>query len=73
MMILIFLLKSSETSSGVTGLVCEDLFALGIAKGKLILFKIDLIIELLGNLIATVSKFDVAKSDNLFFFFFLSI
>ena len=41
--------------------MCEDLLALGIAKGKSILFKIDLIIELLGNLIATVSKFDVAK------------
>ena len=50
--------------------MCEDLLALGIAKGKLILFKIDLIIELLGNLIATVSKFDVAKLDNLFFLIF---
>ena len=50
--------------------MCEDLFALGIAKGKSILFKTVLITEFLGNLIATVSKFDVAKSDNLFFYLF---
>ena len=52
-----FFLNSSTTSKASTGLTLEDLFALGIAKGKLIFFKIVLITLCFGNLIATVFNF----------------
>ena len=59
--ILIFFLNSSKTSSALTGLKFEDLFALGIASGKLTLFKMALTIKCFGNLMATVFNFAQAE------------
>ena len=60
-MILIFFLNSSATSSALTGLIPEDKFALGIANGKLIFLRIDLTALWFGNLIATVFNFAVTE------------
>ena len=51
------MLNSSNTSLALTGLTLDDLFALGIAKGKLVFRKIALVVLLFGNLIAIVFKF----------------
>ena len=51
--------------------MCENLLALGIAKGKFKDFNIFLNGLFLGNLTATVFNFAVAKSDIFEFFFFL--
>ena len=50
-------LNSSNTSSALTGLTLDDLFALGIAKGKSTFCKIALVVLFFGNLTATVLKF----------------
>jgi len=49
------------------------MLALGAAKGNFIIFRIFLDILCFGNLIATVSKLDVANLDNLENFFFFKI
>ena len=48
----------------------DEIFALGIANGKLEILSIDLIILWLGNLIATVFKLAVAKGQIFEFCFF---
>ena len=63
--------NSCATSSADTGLMWDDLLALGIAKGKFKDFNIFLNVLFFGNLIATVFNFAVVISDNNEFFFFL--
>ena len=63
----ILLPNSSSTSLFVTGLMLEDIFALGAANGKLIFLKSNLAIGCLGNLTATVfllfvTFFDISLS-----------
>ena len=52
-------LKSSKTSIALIGLKFDEMFALGIARGKFKNLSIDLTTLFLGNLIATVLKFAV--------------
>ena len=68
-----FLFNSSKTSNAFTGLKLDERFALGIASGNLINFNTERIILFLGNLIATVFKFEVAKGEILEFLFFLKM
>ena len=51
--------------------MCEDLLALGIAKGKFKDFNIFLSVLFFGNLTATVPNFAVATLEINDFFFFL--
>ena len=51
------LLNSSKTSKGFTELTPDDIFALGMARGKSSFFNNSLIILFFGNLMPTVFKF----------------
>ena len=68
-----FFLNSSTTSKAQTGLTLQDIFALGIANGKLIFFKIALVTLCFGNLIATVVNFAQARGLILELIFFFNI
>ena len=57
----------------LTGLIPEDMFALGIANGNFIILNNFLIIRFLGNLTATVFRFALAKEEIFDFFFFFKI
>jgi len=70
---LTFLPNSSITSLAETGLILDDIFALGMARGKFIFFISFFISLCFGNLIAIVSKFALASGQIFDFFFFFKI
>ena len=54
--------NSSTTSKGVTGLILDDIFALGIARGNFIFLNKFFAIQCFGNLTAIVFKLPFAKA-----------
>ena len=65
-----FFLNSSNTLNASIGLKPDEIFALGIASGKLKNFNKVFITLCFGNLIATVFKLAVAKDEIFEFLFF---
>ena len=66
-------MNSSTTSNGSVGLTPVEIFALGIAKGKLNFFNKDLMTLFLGNLTAIVFNLALANFDTFELFLFFKI